>query len=74
MKLAYKVIQPFEATAPISGTQRRFNRGEIVVCDTKQSGEMLTIELGTEFATLFLVDRAVFKDCCEWYSKGPGGI
>lgn len=74
MKQPYKVIQPFAATVPISGTQRRFTPGEIVVCDAKQSGSTLTLEVGGAFTTFFLVDRSVFEACCKWISVGPGGI
>ena len=74
MKQEYKVIRSFEATAPISGNQRQFTSGEIVVCDAKQSGSTLTLEVGGAFTTFFLVDRSVFEACCKWISRTAGGI
>lgn len=72
MKQAYKVIQSFAATAPISGTERQFSPGEIIVCDTKQSGSTLTLEVGDgAFTIYFLVERPIFEACCKWISRGP---
>ncbi len=70
----FKVIRPFEATAPISGTKRQFSPGEIVVCDKKQSGSTLTLEVGGAFTAFFLVERSVFEACCKWISRDAGGI
>ena len=74
MKQEYKVIHPFEATEPISGAQRLFNSGEIVLCDIKQGGSTLTLEVGAAFTTYFLVDRSIFEDCCKWVSRTSGSI
>jgi hypothetical protein len=72
----YEVMKPFEATAPISGTKRRFSPGEIVVCDVKQSGSTVLFgaeAAGAAFSNYFLADRSVFKACCKWISRGPAG-
>lgn len=61
-KNEFKVVQAFAATTPISGAERRFIPGEIVVCDPKQQGSTLTLQLGGAF---FLVDRSVFESCCK---------
>lgn len=75
MKQEYKVIQTFEATAPISDTKRRFSPGEVVICDIKQSGSMLALEAGEgPVATFYLVDRHVFEACCKWISRTAGSI
>jgi hypothetical protein len=74
MKQEYKVVRAFAATTPISGTQRQFSPGEIVVCDTKQSGSTLTLEVGVAFTTLVLVDRSTFEACCKWVSRTAGSI
>lgn len=74
MKQEYKVVQAFAATAPISGTQRQFSPGEILVCDAKQSGSTLTLEVGGAFTAFFLVDRSVFEACCKWISRTAGSI
>jgi len=60
-KNEFKVTKAFNATTPISGAERRFIPGEIVVCDPKQQGSTLTLQLGGAF---FLVDRSVFEACC----------
>jgi hypothetical protein len=74
MKQEYKVIQPFEAMEPISGAQKHFNSGEIVVCDTKRGGSTLTLEVGAALTTYFLVDRSTFENCCKWVSRTSGSI
>ena len=74
MKQEYKVIWPFTAIAPISGAQRQFRSGEIVVCDTKQSGSTLTLEVGSAFTTFFVVERSVFEASCKWISRTAGSI
>ncbi|HTU35586.1 MAG TPA: hypothetical protein VMF66_17410 [Candidatus Acidoferrum sp.] len=67
MKQGYKVIRPFAATAPISGTRRQFSLGEMVGCDTKEPGSTLTLEVGEGgFTTYYFVERPVFNDCCKW--------
>lgn len=73
MKQEYKVMQPFKATAPISGAQQEFSPGEIVVCDTSEGGSTLTLQVGGSFTVYYLVERAVFEACCKWISRGPGG-
>lgn len=74
MMQLYKVIRPFAAAAPISGSQREFRPGEIIVCDTKQSGSTLTLEAEGAFSAFFLVERSVFEACCEWTSRTAGSI
>jgi hypothetical protein len=74
MKQEYKVIRAFVATVPIAGTERQFSPGEIVVCDTKQKGSTLTLEVGGALTTFFLVDRSVFEACCKWISRTAGSI
>jgi len=72
MRQEYKVIQPFAAVAPISGAQRQFMPGEIVVCDKAQSDSRLTLEVNGAFTAFFLVERSVFEACCKWISRnGP---
>jgi len=71
MKQEFKVIRPFLATAPISGTQKRFGPGDIIVCDIKQPGATLTLEAGEgSFTAFFSVERPVFEACCKWISRG----
>jgi hypothetical protein len=73
MRKEYKVMRPFPATAPISGAQRAFQPGEIVVCDKAENGPTLTIEADDgAFSNYFLVDRSVFEASCKWISRGPG--
>ena len=67
MKNAYIVIQPFLATAAISGRKRQFLLGETLFCDPAVSGETVIIE-ADEF--LFLTDRSSFKACCQWKNEG----
>jgi hypothetical protein len=75
MMQEYKVMRPFAAAAPISGTQREFRPGEIVVCDKKQSGSVLTIEAANAaYSAYFTVDRSVFEACCEWISRSAGSV
>ena len=74
MKQEYKVVQAFAATTPISGTQKQFSPGEMVVCDVKQRGSTLTLEVGGAFTAFFLVDRSVFEACCKWISRTAGSI
>jgi hypothetical protein len=74
MRLEYNVILPFTAVAPISGAQQQFAVGEIVVCDTAQSGSTLTLEVGGGCTLFFLVERSVFEACCKYVSHTPGGI
>jgi hypothetical protein len=70
----FKVIRSFTAVAPISGTQRQFMPGDIVGCDTAQSGSTLTLEVGGAFTGFFLVERSVFEACCKWISRTAGSI
>jgi hypothetical protein len=70
MKQEYKVTRPFTALSPISGAQRQFDAGEIVVCDAAQNGSTLTLEVGGGFTLYVLVERSVFEACCKWISRG----
>jgi hypothetical protein len=74
MRLEFKVIRPFTAVAPISDAQQLFAAGEIVVCDTAQSGSTLTFELGRAYTLFFLVERSVFDAGCEHIARTPGRI
>lgn len=74
MRHEYKVIRSFTALAPISGVQRLFTTGEVVVCDAAQKGTTLTLQVGGSFTLCFLVERSVFEICCKWISRGAGGI
>jgi hypothetical protein len=74
MRREFKVIRPFTAVAPISGAQQKFAVGEIVVCDTAQSGSTLTLEVEGTYTLYFLVDRSVFEARCEHISRTGGGI
>jgi hypothetical protein len=70
----YKVIRPFEATAPISGTRRQFSPGEIIVCDKKQGDSTLTFGAAGGMSTFYIVDRSVFEASCKWISRTAGSI
>ena len=74
MQQEYKVIQPFEAAAPISGAKRQFGPGEIAARDIKQGGSTLTVGAEGAFSTYYLVDRSVFEDCCKWISRTAGSM
>ena len=74
MRQEYKVIRPFTALAPISGAQRQFEAGEILVCDTAQNASTLTLEVEGGFTLYFLVERSVFEACYKWISHTPGSI
>jgi hypothetical protein len=74
MKQTYKVIRPFDAKEPVSGAQRQFSPEEIVVCDTKQSGSTLTLEVDGAPTAYFLVERSVFEACCKRISRTAGSI
>jgi hypothetical protein len=72
MTLLYEVVKPFKATTAISGRERCFEPGETFSCDSARPGENVVIEVdvSSEAALLFLVDRATFKACCEWKNEG----
>jgi len=70
----FKVMRPFTALAPISSAQRQFTAGEIVVCDTAQSGPTLTLEVRGAFTLFFLVERSVFEASCKYISRTAGSI
>jgi hypothetical protein len=63
----FDVVRRFEATEAICDRKHRFELGDVVTCDSGQTGPTLTIEADT---ILFLVDRAIFKACCEWKNGG----
>jgi hypothetical protein len=70
----FEVIRPFTALAPISGDERKFTEGEIVVCDMAQSGSTLTLEVGGAFTLFFLVERSAFEASCKKISRTAGSI
>lgn len=70
MKQEYRVIQPFTSTEPISGGQKKFAPGDIVICDVAEGGPTLTLEVFAGFAAYFLVERSVFDACCKWINSG----
>jgi hypothetical protein len=67
MMQPYDVIRTFEATAPISGRRRRFEPGDVIAYEMGQRGPTVTIEVD---ASLFLVDRTIFKTCCKFKNAG----
>jgi hypothetical protein len=71
MTMEFNVRRAFEATAAISGRQRRFERGSVVTYDTGQSGPTVTIEAAL---SLFLVDRSTFETCCKPKNQGTAGF
>ena len=71
MTLEFSVLRAFEATAPISGRQRRFEVGDVVMYDSGQTGPTVTIETGM---SLFLVDRSTFETCCKFKNQGSGAF
>jgi hypothetical protein len=68
MTLPYCVRQAFKATDPISGREHSLQPGDTLMCDTGQAGTTILIELN---GLSFLVERATFKDCCEFKNEGP---
>ena len=67
MKLLYRVVQPFKASAAISGRERQFVPDETFFVDSGQTGASLLINTD-EF--LFSVDRATFQTCCVFQGEG----
>jgi hypothetical protein len=67
----FDVIRSFEATAPISGRNRRFEPGDVIARDMGQRGEMVAIEADS---SLFLIDRATFKICCKFRNAGATSV
>jgi len=67
MEHKYSVIQAFKATEPISGRERQFGPGEIVLFHTGQAGSTITIEVDS---SLYLVERSIFKTCCRFKNEG----
>jgi hypothetical protein len=74
MRVEYMVIVPFTAVAPISGARQQFAAGEIVACDTAQSGSTLTLEVGGGYTLFFLVERSVFEACCKYTPRTRGSV
>jgi hypothetical protein len=67
MILNFDVLHAFKATEPISGRERRFEPGAVIMCDTGQTGPTVTIEADM---SLFLVDRPIFESCCRFKNQG----
>jgi hypothetical protein len=70
MKQEYRVIRSFTAAEPISGDQKKFTPGDIVICDLAQAGSTLTIEVFAGITAYFLVGRPVFEARCKWINRG----
>jgi hypothetical protein len=71
MTARFDVVQRFEAAEAICDRKRRFEPGEVVTCDSGQTGTMLTIEVDTIF---YLVDRSTFRSCCKWKNEGAPAL
>ena len=67
MTKPYNVVKEFAAIEAISGLKRRFYPGDIVVCNFRQNGDNLVIEVGS---SLFLVERSIFETCCKFRNVG----
>jgi len=74
MKQEYRVIRPFTAAEPISGNEKKFAPGDIVICDAAETGPTLTLETFEGFTAYFLVERSIFEMCCKWISRTAGSI
>jgi hypothetical protein len=59
----------FLGTNAISGRVRRFKLGETLVCDAQSRGGDASVTLEID-ATLFLVERSIFKKCCVFKNEG----
>jgi hypothetical protein len=64
---AYSVVHGFRATNAISGHEREFKPGEIVVSYPGQTNETVTIEIDNSF---FVVGRSIFEASCKWNNVG----
>jgi hypothetical protein len=71
MKLAYDVVHAFRAISGISGAERRFTPGDVVLLDSGQTEDNIWIESG---GTLFQVERSVFENCCKWKNEGAASF
>ena len=70
MNQTYSVIQPFTATEPISGRERQFKVGDMLLYDMSQTGPSVLIEF--EWSR-FMVERSIFTTCCRIVNSGTGG-
>jgi len=67
MEREFEVIRPFAAVTPISGAQKHFERGDIIVCNPAQSGPTITLHKAGNF---YIVERSLFKACCKTRNQG----
>jgi hypothetical protein len=58
----FEVVRPFDAVATISGTPRRFNPGERVLCHSAPDDTRTMFEFESNF---FMVERTMFEACCK---------
>jgi hypothetical protein len=63
----YKVHTTFVAWEAISGRERRFEPGVLILCDMGQTGSTVVIEADT---ILFLVDRFIFETHTKFFNQG----
>jgi hypothetical protein len=67
MTLPFTVVRAFNANSAISSRERRFEPGETLLCDTGQTGAIVTIEVDK---SLFLIGRPTFETCCKFKNEG----
>jgi hypothetical protein len=61
VKIPFRVIRGFTATAAISCRERQFEPDDEISCDAGQFDEIIKIEADD---ILYLVKRSTFEDCC----------
>ena len=61
MKVPFRAILTFKATAAISSLERQFEPGDVVVCEAGQFEEIITIEAD---GIPYRVKRSTFEECC----------
>ena len=68
----FKVLFPFKATEPLSGSKRHFVPGEVftIYLDTRDNPEV-TIALDKGY---FVVDQHTFDTCCQRVGQRDGSI
>ena len=71
MKVPFRVISEFRATAAISGDDHQFEPGDVVVSELRQCEETVEIEVD---GRVYLVSRPTFDDCCITNYAGPDAL
>jgi hypothetical protein len=68
----FKVVSPFEATEPLSGSKRHFVPGEVFTIDLDTRDDPnVTIALDKSY---FVVDQHTFDSCCERFAHRDGSV